>query len=174
MSAHQLTRYSNTLKGVTLVELVISIVIIGAAMGGMLSAFGNLSGSSANGLYQARQIALAQLYLDEILSKYYSDDTGVGGIPASTSACSIGGADAGESRGSFDDVDDYHGLSEVPNFSNGAFSGSSLYNQYWVSVRVVCEGSSLIGAATKAKVITVTVRAPDNSELSLAAYKGNF
>lgn len=174
MSSHRLTGYSKAIKGVTLVELVISIVIVGAAMGGMLSAFGNLAGNSASGLYQARQIALAQLYLDEILSKHYSEDTGVGGIPASTSACSIGGADTGESRGRFDDVDDYHGLSEVPSFSNGVFSGSSLYDQYLVSVRVVCEGTSLIGASTKAKVITVTVRAPDNSELSLAAYKGNF
>ena len=59
--------------GATLVELVITIVIIGVAIAGVVGAFSLIAGRSADPLNQTRAVALAQLYMDEILSRKYDD-----------------------------------------------------------------------------------------------------
>ena len=67
--------------GATLVELVITIVIISVAIAGTVGAFSLIAGRSAAPLNQTRAVALAQIYMDEILGRRYDEDTPVGGVP---------------------------------------------------------------------------------------------
>lgn len=166
-------------RGVTLVELVISIVIISIAMVAVLSSFGLSVSRSADPLWQNKSLKLAQLYLDEILAKSYDHNSPLGGIPhiATPSCAGLGPETVSgtlESRAIFNDVDDYNGLVDAPPVSLiGALDAS--YARYAVSVAVSCDGSD-VGASgnSHAKKILVQVTPPDQSPIAFAAYKGNF
>lgn len=166
---------SHRQRGVTLVELIISIVIISIAMIAVLNAFSLSVSHSADPLWQNKSLKLAQLYLDEILAKNYDDATPLGGIPPVASpGCGSLGDEAGESRATYDDVDDYHGITDSPPVSLvGGIDAS--YNAYSVSVSVSCDGST-VGASgnSHAKKIVVTITPPGQSALAFAAYKGNY
>ncbi len=161
-------------NGMTLVELVISIVLISIAMTAMLSAFSTSMGRSADPLWKNKSLKLAQAYLDEILSKKYDNDTPLGGIPATASInCGSLGPDGGETRAQFDDVDDYNGLSDKPPklVTNINMAG---YADYTVSVAVVCAGGDVSLSNSNAKRITVTVLSPNNTSMPFSVYRGNF
>jgi len=169
-------------KGVTLVELVISIVVLSIAMVAMMNSFSLSMSHSADPLWRNKSLKLAQLYLDEILSKNYDELTPVGGIPvvANPSCASLGSDGVGasaETRATYDDVDDYNGIDDLPpkNLTNSIDSSYALYR---VTVEVTCDGDS-VGATggtadNNAKKITVTVTPPDQSPMTFAAYKANY
>jgi len=172
--------YPEKQQGVTLVELVISIVILSIAMVSMMTFFSTSMSRSADPLWHNKTLKLGQLYLDEILAKKYDELTPMGGLPfVVTPDCAGLGPDslgAGtETRASFDDVDDYHGiLNSAPVSLTGAGLDSS-YDDYRISITVACDGSD-VGASgnAHAKIITVQVTAPNQKTVTFAAYKGNF
>jgi len=115
-------------SGITLIELIVTIVVLGVAL---IAVSGILQGGgsrSSDITLQVRATALAQSYLDEILGKRYDERTRNRGIPPCrvsapparqcTAEASFGfnyGApvETGEnSRSRLDDVDDYHGMDE--------------------------------------------------------------
>ena len=163
-------------KGMTLVEMVISIVIISIAMTAMLSAFSTSMGRSADPLWKTKSLKLAQAYLDEILSKKYDANTPLGGIPAPNSSsisCSVAGPASG-GRDNYDTVDDYNDLSDNPPklVTNTNMTG---YDDYTVNVTVVCAGNDVGLSNNKyAKLITVTVISPNGSSMPFSVYRGNF
>ncbi len=159
--------------GATLVELVITIVVISVAIAGVVGAFALIASRSADPLNQTRAVELAQLYMDEIITKKYDENTPQGGQPKYTGACNIG-ADGGESRATYDDVDDYNGISgEAPRGALGALTG---YSGFEVSVAVQCAGDDPgVGLpASEAKRIDITVTIPGDSDFVFSAYKANF
>jgi len=166
-------------RGVTLIELVISIVILSFAMVAVMNSFSVSIGHSADPLWRNKTLKLAQLYLDEILGQKYDDSTPVGGSPAvSSPGCGSLGPETGEVRSTYDDVDDYNGLTfSGPTTPPLGISGSldSSYDNYSVSITVVCNGTIVAASGNShAKKITVTVTPPDNGAMVFAAYKGNF
>ena len=160
-------------RGATLIELVMTIVILGIAIAGVVGAFALISGRSADALDQTRAVSLAQLYMDEILTKKFDDATPQGGVPKYTGACNVG-PESGETRSTFDDVDDYDGLSNSPPAT--AQSVLTGYNGFSVSVAVSCAGSETgVGLANAdAKRIDVTVIAPGSQDFIFSAYRANF
>lgn len=168
----------NRQQGVTLVELVISIVIISIAMVAVLNSFSFSISQSADPLWRNKSLKLAQLYLDEILAKNYDHNTPVGGLPEVTNpACGSLGPEAGETRATYNDVDDYDGTSDSPPVSLVGNLDSS-YASYSVSVTVECDGNT-VGATggtpdNHAKKITVSVTPPGENAIAFAVYKGNF
>lgn len=160
-------------SGATLVELVMTIVIISIAIAGVVGSFSLITGRSADPLNQARAVKLAQLYMDEIIAKKYNDNTPQGGVPKATSnLCDIG-PEPGESRGAFDDVDDYHNLvDEPPAGADGPLSG---YDGFRVSVSLVCAGSEL-GLANNGdgKRIDLGIIVPGGQSFVFSTYKANF
>ncbi|WP_446811005.1 prepilin-type N-terminal cleavage/methylation domain-containing protein [Methylomonas sp. 2BW1-5-20] len=138
-------------SGVTLIELILSILIISIALVGILSVINLTTSNSANPVVQHQAVAIAESYLEEILLQAYS-----GG---STSA-----------RADFDDVDDYNGLNDngVHDQQGHAVAGLS---QYTVSVAV--SANTLSGSVT-AKQISVTVNGPGVSNLTLVGYRANY
>jgi MSHA pilin protein MshD len=167
---------------VTLVELVISIVVLSIAMVALMNAFSVSMSSSADPLWRNKTMKLAQLYLDEILSKAYDHNTPLGGLPfVATPSCAGLGRESGETdRADFNDVDDYDGWTEAPPLSlNGTLDSS--YSLYSVSISVVCDGTrvgamenSTTGSNAHAKKISVTITAPNQSPITFAVYRGNF
>ena len=86
-------------RGVNLVELLISIVIISIACTGVLLIFAQTVRYSADPMVQTQALAIAEAYLDEILARPLVDPDGT---------------NAGEARATYDNVDDYDGLSDAP------------------------------------------------------------
>lgn len=170
-------------RGVTLIELVISIVVMGIAMAALMQAFSISINQSGDPLWRNKTLKLAQLYLDEIIAKNYDHATPVGGLPVEASpGCSAAdlGPEGAEDRESYNDVDDYDGYSESPptGVTDVDLSG---YAGYTVSIEVECDGDSVAAENTAgtvsdnhAKLITVSITTPYNDTLSLSAYKGNF
>jgi MSHA pilin protein MshD len=158
-------------QGATLVELVITIVIISIAIAGVVGAFSVITGRSADPLNQTRAVELAQLYMDEILTKKYGESTPQGGVPRKPGTCSLG-PDGSETRATFNDVDDYNGLSEAPKTqTNTALAG---YQGFRVNVLVACAGADLGLVNAEAKRIDLTIGAPGNQSFTFSAYRVNF
>jgi MSHA pilin protein MshD len=84
--------------GVTLVELVTSIVVIAMAGSALLGVLGLLSRSGGTAMAQQQAQAVANAYLSEVLSKPWIDPNGMDGEAL---------------RNQFDDLDDYDGLNEA-------------------------------------------------------------
>lgn len=68
-------------KGITLIELVITIVVLGIALVSLSGMLGGGVRNSADITLQVRATALAQTYLDEILGKRYDEKSNNSGVP---------------------------------------------------------------------------------------------
>jgi len=151
-------------KGVTLMEAIVFLVVIGIAFSALMSVFSNsvVGNKSITPVVRAKALEIAQAQLDEILSRKFDENTPTGGVPAcgSTGAVACLGI---VPDSDFDDVGDYQG------FSTLAAPG------YPVSVTVVNAGADLGLAADQAKLVTVSVGMPAGSDrLTLSAYRANF
>ena len=157
-------------KGFSLIELVITIVVLGIALSALSSSLFSGVGRSADPLWQSKATQLSQAYLDEILSMRYQENSPLGG--GAVGSCSIAGAETGESsRSLFDDVDDYNGLAETATFLDG--STTSSYSGYSVSITVSCDDH--LGVSSKnTKLITLTVTTPTNQSLVFAALRADL
>ena len=86
-------------RGVNLIELIISIVIISIACTGVLLIYAQTVRFSADPMVQTQALAIAEAYLDEILARPITDPDGT---------------NAGETRPTYDNVGDYDNLSNSP------------------------------------------------------------
>lgn len=172
---------NRSVAGFTLVEAVLTMVILSIAALAMGQTLGLAFSHSSDGIWQARSVALAQSYMEEIMSHRYDDATPVGGVPAcsaSTTACSAVGPESGEVRSTFDDVDDYDGLLDAPpTDSEGAawplFTGYSAA----VSVRYLTAGEVTgleLDDVTDAKVVTVSITPPGRDSMDFSVLRANF
>jgi len=142
-------------RGVTLIELILSMVIISIAVTGVLSVMNLTVKHSADPVVEHQAIAIAEAYLEEILLQAYTDPNGT---------------NAGETRSSFDNVDDYNGLSDTGAHNQQATTLLTNLSSYNVAVSVVDQNvSGLTG-----KEVTVTVTPSGMSALSLVGYKFSY
>lgn len=170
MNGHANHRAYYGQQGVTLVELVITIVLISIAIAGVVGGFSLVVGRSSDTLFQSRTTAIGQAYLDEILSRRFDQATGIGGTPPYDGDCRV--QPSGGNRDQFRVVDDYDVIDgESPQLVSGAFGAE--YNDYSVSVDVTCAGSE-VDVGEDAKRIDVAVDPPEGPEMVFTVYKGNF
>jgi MSHA pilin protein MshD len=145
-------------QGVTLIELIVSIVIISIAVSGIMSLYLGTSKSSADPMIRAQSLAIAQSYMDEIMMQAFVNPNG---------ACP---AIPGATRSLYNDVCDYNNLSD----SGAADQNGNLITAlaaYHVAVAVV--QNSLQGI--DAKKITVIVTHSDiGTSVPLVAYRTNY
>ncbi len=162
--------------GATLVELVVSIVIISVAVAGVLLVMSRNVAHSGDPLVREQLIAVANSYLEEIMLQSFADPDGVGG----------------EDRPVFDDVLDYHGLVD-----NGCVAGEATVEcplgicpcdqtgapisgltGYSVTVNVVQDGGNLgvAGSVPGADAVRVDVTASHHSgeSISISGYRTNY
>lgn len=189
-------RLSRDQNGLTLIEMVITIVILAISLIAITSILSSGTGRSADITLELRSAALAQSYLDEILGKRFDERSHPRGIPPCRNNCTAFGSfgpDGGETRDQFDDVDDYNGLDEGEGQltplqdANGVTRAG--YDNFRVRVSVrymnvaaMGEEQSLAVATNDlddnedAKVITVTVNFLNSGAegVKYSAYKTNF
>jgi MSHA pilin protein MshD len=169
-----------TQGGFTLIETIIVIVLVGAMMAGMTALFVQNVGKSHRPYLRQRTVAVANSFLDEILHKRWNENTPLGGgcVNTGTGTCPTGPVPAaigndGETRASFDDIDDYHGLAQSPPQDS---SGNDMpgYAGFSVSVNVSQPGASWNGiSAADVRLIEVAVTSSSNETISLSAYRVN-
>ena len=167
--------YKTPQAGVTLIELVITIVVLGIALAGLVSALSVGIGRSAQPMWEGKALELTQAYLDEILAMAFDDQTPSGGgeVSAALTPCSY--SNEGQGRELFDDVDDYNGVSDNPPVLIDSTIDMSRYTNYQVDILVVCAGTDLgLDSDDMAKRITITISVPSGEARSVAIYKGNY
>lgn len=166
--------------GFTLIELIVLIAVLGLALTGVTLAINHSAQQAPMALMQTRAMEIAQSYLEEILQKRFDQNTGQGGIPRCDSTdnnartCSSTLGPDGETRATYNDVDDYNGISDSPPVTA---TGTSLtdYNGYRVQVSVVYAGNELGYSSNRhAKRITVTVTTPLGNTIPVSAYRVNY
>jgi MSHA pilin protein MshD len=139
-------------RGMTLIELIIAMVVIGICVVAALSMMSSLSMRSASAMTRTQAVAVAASYLDEILGKRFVAD----------------GREA--SRAQFDDVLDYDGLNELGarNASGAVIAG---LNRYRVRVDV---NDEMWPHNVAARRIEVTVTDPTNVPVLLVGYRTDY
>jgi len=91
-------------RGVTFVEIVASIVVLGIALPPLIAVFTEVAGKSPDHTYQVMARTYADSLMEEIASKAFEDpDEAPGSFGAEEGA-----------RAAYDDIDDYDGLSNSP------------------------------------------------------------
>lgn len=169
MTCHE--RTTGAQSGATLVELVITIVIISVAIAGTVGAFSLIAGRSADPLNQTRAVALAQIYIDEILGRRYDEGTPVGGVPKQP-GCTINTEEG--NRADYDDVDDYNAIaSAAPQNAEGMSLGTE-YSQFSVSVSVQCAGTEIGLPADDAKRVDLSITDPSGQAYIFSVYRANY
>jgi len=144
-------------NGMTLVELVISIVIIGIAAAALFSAMASITARSADPMLRQQSLMLAEAYLEEILAQAYTG-------PSATAACG---------RACFDDVSDYDGLNDKPP-RDALDKELTQLAGYRVQVDVTAKGLAGSAATVPARYVEVRVTDPAGQALILGGYRGNY
>jgi MSHA pilin protein MshD len=168
---------SSRQSGVTLIELIITIVVIGIAMSALVSSLSTGIANSSTPLWEGKALELSQAYLDEIQAMKFDEDTALGGgeLSGASVHCTVASFDDSEVRSLFDDVDDYHNLTDAPPQLIDSAINMDEYANYSVSVQVACAGTDLgLVNNSSAKRITVLVSVPGGELRSVSFYKGNF
>ncbi len=144
--------------GVTLVELLVSIVIVSIAASAVLGVISMTTAGSADPMIRHQASAIAEAYLEEILLRPFDDPDGVDGEVA---------------RADFDDLDDYDGLADSgarDQFGNPIASLAA----YDVSVSVTA--SAALPGVPASDALRVDVVVSRGAELSylLSGYRTRF
>lgn len=180
-------------RGLSLIELIMFIIIIGAGLAGILGVMNFTTRASADPLIQKQALAIAEAYLEEVLAMpfTYCDPDDVHAATAESAAldppapptditlCATlleGIGAEGETRGSttvpYDNVNDYNSLpaGAPANLDGTVISGLGAYQ---VSVAVVAEALSTVTAAESLRV-TVTVTGPVGVIVTLDGYRTRY
>ncbi len=165
-------------QGFTLIEIVITIVITAIALTMFASIYSTTQRQSVSPVIQIKSAELAQAFVEEIYLKRFDENSPVGNEfrcdEVGQIACSGPFVpDAGETRATFDDVDDFHGFNQsvLQDSQGNNLNGFTGYN---VSVSVAYAGADQGFGVRLLKKIEITITSPENDQFIFSAYKGNF
>jgi MSHA pilin protein MshD len=148
-------------RGISLIELILFIVIIGIALAALLSVLNVTTQNSVDPLLRKQALTIAESLLEEVELHDFANPTG-GFTGAATQA----------NRASFDDVMDYNGFATTGIYSaDGSGTVITGLSDYSVSVAVV--PIAWLAVASDAVQITVTVTPPNGQPLQAVGYRMN-
>jgi MSHA pilin protein MshD len=160
-------------RGLTLIELLVFIVIVGIAASAMLAVFGSLTRNSASLLPDKQAQAIAASMMSEILAQPYTfcDPNDANAVTATSAAGCASlpealGPEPGETRTTFDNVNDYNGLVLNPVSNPGGVAAPGLPG-YALQVAVASAGAIAGAPAAETLRVTVTVTAPNGAAARL-------
>ena len=148
-------------RGLTLVELIIAIVIVGIAAAALYTAMASITARSADPMLRQQSLAIAEAYLGEILAQHFLD-------PATFQQCPPPPLPP-PPRAEYDDVCDYAGLDD-----DGARDalGNVIDGLQGYRVSVAVTPRSLSGLAAEVALhVRVSVRDPGGQSLSLEGWR---
>jgi MSHA pilin protein MshD len=176
-------------RGVSLVELIIFIVVVGVAVLGVVGALRLGTAASADPMVQKQALAVAEAVLEEAQLQpftYCDPDDANAGTALSAADCTGGasgpsdearlplGPEAGETRTSaatpFDNVSDYNGLVIGPGITDIAGAAIPGLGAYTATVAVANQALGAVPAADSL-LITVTVTGPGDTTVVLNGYR---
>jgi len=188
-------------RGVSLIELVVFIVIVGVAMAGLFAAFNTITAASADPQVRKQVLAIAESLMEEVQLMPFTycdpDDanaatatsSAVRSLPVDPTKCDAVsedtaiGPEAGESRYSsstpFDNVSDYHnaaigpGAPGTPGIYDIAGTNIGGLEAYTATIAVTQAGLGGI-AAEDALKIAVTVTGPNGVSITLEGYRTRY
>lgn len=144
--------------GASLVEMVVSIVVISITVTSVMMVVAQTSRSSADPLVRAQAMAVARAYMEEILGQALEDPDGG----------ETGGSETGESRATFDDIADYDGLADsgAVDQQGNPIDGLASYN-----VVVAVTSATLGGSPARRIQVTATFGTDSAFAVPLVAYR---
>ena len=156
--------------GLTLIEILVSILLVSMVLIVSLSASANLLRNDHQQQTNTRLDDLSAIIMDEITSRHFQDpDTPIFGIESDESSAS---------RLTLDDVDDYHNYTQsTPTYRNGdAITG---FDGWSISVNVSPATVDSTGVVTSVdnndplRMITLTCTSPDGEQTTSRAIVSN-
>jgi MSHA pilin protein MshD len=188
--------------GVTLIELVMFIIIVGIAVAGILLVYTNTVRYSADPVIRKQMVAIGEAMLEEtrLMPFTYCDPNDANAATAGAALVGAGncattvesiGPEAGETRytaaAPFDNVNDYAGFDTatatpmgIADLSGAVIGGLAGYQaQVSASAQPLGPGGGLIAAvdgngAPQVLLITVTVTASGADSVSLSGYRTRY
>ncbi len=181
-------------RGLSMIELLVFIVVVGIAVTGVLQVYSSTSRTSVDPMVRKQALAVAESLLDEVLSKPYTycdpDDANVYDDTVTSSAgCAIPevmGPETGETRYSnttpFDNVNDYDGFfmdastTGINDLTGTPIPGLVAYTAL-VSVQDTEPLHTISAAAlpnAEVLFVTVTVTGPGNHSITLSGYRTRY
>ena len=146
-------------KGATLVELVISIVILSVAVVGVLSALGKITSRSADPMIREQSIAIAEAYLEEVSLSQFTPASGCPPVPAT--------------RANYSHICHYDGLADTGAVNQ---SGEGIPDLKKYNVTIAVSNSDKLGglASSVTLRIDVNVTGPTNETFTLSGYRTDY
>lgn len=138
----------NHSRGFTFIELIMGIIVISVAVAGVLLAMQTTVAKSADPMIAHQGIAVAEAYMEEVLTKNF---TGVSPVCVT--------------RATYNSASCYDGLSEAP--TNSAGSAIPGLANYLVTVNIGGSGSCNMGLGAGESRIAVAVTHPDGFSYTL-------
>jgi len=167
----------------SLIEVVVFIVVLGLALAGVMILYSQATRASADPLVRKQTLAIASSLLEEIELRPFTycdpDDAKVYTATGTGDCTSVEriGPEAGETRDTFDNVNDYDGFSMADGNIKGA-DGQVVPSLagYSVTVSVANAGGDFAGfAADAVLLITVTsTHAGTGTTVSLQGYRFRY
>jgi len=170
--------------GVTLIELIISIVVITVAVVGVLAAMNTAVRHSADPMLQTQANAIAQSYLEEIMLRAFCDpdldldpdqNCDVGNLPGTADCMVCLEPVEPDGRAVYDNVCDYHNLNDAGAVDQ---NGADIVGLEGYSVRVTVATddtlNGLQGASCEVLRVDVQVTHSAGVDTTVSAYRANY
>jgi MSHA pilin protein MshD len=154
-----------TTRAFTIIEAALSVAIVGVLLAVSLTTFAAIAKQRKVQMERRLGYELGQQLMSEVLQQYFQD-------PVSP----VFGPEPGETRATYDDVDDYNGLSETPPTRKDGTTLSDYSG--WTRAVVVAyvdplnPGNTI--ASSTLKCVTVTVTAPSGKQYVLVGYRSQY
>lgn len=149
-------------RGISLIELILFIVIIGIALATLLSVLNVTTQASVDPLLRKQALSIAESLLEEVQLHDFANPAG-----------GFTGAVTQANRALFDDVMDYNGFATTGIYSaDGSGTGITGLADYNVSVTVT--PIAWVAVAGDAVQITVTTTMPNGQMLQAVGYRMNY
>ena len=143
-------------RGMTLIEIVLAIVILGVGLAGVLLAFSTVTRGSADPVVAQQMLAIAEEMLEEIELKPY--------------AAAANTAPAACARNTYNDVLDYNGYATSGQVCT--IDGSAIPSLAGYSVRVQVQAGTLAGVGAARRIDVTVTRG--TSSLTLTGWRTDF
>ena len=174
-------------RGLSLIELVLFIIIVGVGVAGILLVFNVTTKASADPLIQKQMLAIAEALIEEVQAKPFTycdpDDTqattatsatvGPSGCQATVEASGPEGETRVNATTPFDNVNDYGPsliINPITDITGTTIGGLGAY-----SASIAVAGSALdVIASAESLLITVTVTGPGSQSLVLQGYRTRY
>lgn len=155
-------------RGISLIELIIFIVILGVGLAGILQVMSNVTSHSADPLLHKQALAVAESLLEEIELQDFNDlDTGSPVCPPASAVT------AANRASTYHIVNCYNGFAMpappgITDINNAVVPGLTSYQ-----ARVAINNAALgaITNAGSAVLITVTVTDPRKDDIVISGYR---